>query len=114
MNILGPTLAVGIPFLLASIFFTYMKRWEKRGSSLVVDDRTLKLTTKRVADYLEAGEVTQARYAMTSIVMWLRSESTVGPKRRRESRATELAYWERLRADLPAQHAELAGAEASS
>lgn len=63
----------------------------------VVDERTYRYAARAVDELLRSGGSTdqvRAKFAITAITLWLRSEVRTGRKARRMERAARLERWE--------------------
>lgn len=84
------------------ITFLYLKHTLDGPSALivVVDRRTMLLAKTRIDKAVDDGDVARAYTGLTSMIIWLRYEVQVGPRRRRLEYARELEQAELLKDQL--------------
>jgi hypothetical protein len=90
---LGPALALGIPFLFAIAFFAWTKLSLEGPAApiVVVDRRTRRLAHKRISEAITAADYARAYAGVTALRLWLTNEVNTGPARHRDEYTAELA-----------------------
>lgn len=96
----------GIMTLIALAGFIYFKVTLEgpRAQIIVVNRRTMRLAERRIPQLTTDGDLLRANATIHSLLIWLRGEIHIGPRRHRVAYASALERWELYQQEI---HEEL-------